>query len=73
MEISVWLAYSDDGCVMGAFRTRSGAIKCLKENALWMMDFGWTDEERARIVNYIEEDGGADGFGYVECVGELGE
>lgn len=73
MEISVWLAYSDDGCVMGAFRTRDGAIKCLKENALFMMDFGWTDEERARVINSIEEDGSADGFGYVECVGELGE
>ena len=73
MEISVWLAYSDDGCVMGAFRTRDGAIKCLKENALFMMDFRWTDEERARIINSIEEDGNADAFGYVECVGELGE
>lgn len=73
MEISVYLACTDGGSVMGAFRTRDGALKCLIENALFDMDDRWTDKERASVISHLEEDGSADGFGYIEYVGELGE
>ena len=73
MNISVYLACTDGGSVMDAFRTRDGALKCLIENALFDMDDRWTDEERASVISHLEEDGSADGFGYIEYVGELGE
>lgn len=73
MDISVYIACTDGGSVMGAFRTRDGALKCLIENALFDMDDRWTDEERASVISHLEEDGSADGFGYIEYVGELGE
>lgn len=73
MDISVYLACTDGGSVMGAFRTRDGALKCLIENALFDMDDRWTNEERASVISHLEEDGSADGFGYIEYVGELGE
>lgn len=73
MEISVYLACTDGGSVMGAFRTRDGAISCLIEDALFTMNDDWTDEAKTRVINDLKEDGSASGFGYVEYVGELGE
>jgi hypothetical protein len=73
MGIYVWLAYADNGSVMAAFRTRSGAIECLKDYALSIMDDRWTDEERAKVINDLETNNSSDGWGHVGCVGELGE
>lgn len=75
MEVQVWLACTHSGWIIGAFRTRGGAIKCLKENALALfeMDSEWTDKEKASVINTLEEYGSAAGFGYVKCVGELGD
>lgn len=73
MSINIYLAMGDDGTVMGPFRTPEGALNCLKEKALRMMDGTWAEEEKEEILTELEESDGADGFGYIEDAGELGD
>lgn len=73
MRIYVYIAFSDDGSVMGCFRTHAGAIECIKENALFIMNVGFSEREKARILAEIEKGNYPDGFGYIESAGELGD
>lgn len=73
MKINVYIAFSDDGSVMGCFKTHAGAVECIKENALFIMSVGFSEDEKARILTEIEKENYPDGFGYVESAGELGD
>ena len=72
MKIDVYIVYTDNGDILGCFRTMNGAIQCMKKE----LERDWdcfTPEEKARIIADIEEDGCADGYFYVEYAGELGD
>ena len=72
MNIDVFIAYTDNGDILGCFRTFNGAVQCIKEELKRDWDC-FTAEEKARIIADIENDGCADGYFCIEYAGELGD
>ena len=72
MQIDVYIVYTDNGDIVGCFRTQAGAVQCIKEDLMTDWDC-FDDEEKARMIAELEEDGCIDGFYYITYAGELGD
>lgn len=72
MRNNVYIAFTDDGNILGCFRSHAGAIQCLKDEVRYIFD-GHDENEIAEIQKWINENGEADGIGYIEDAGELGD